>query len=107
MKRTSFALSLVLGMSTLSLPLFAADRRAPGFSLPDSQMRQHDLYDYRGKVVMIEFFQSGCPKCLQIVRSIEDVKVKYKDKLQVLGVVNPPDNLQTVANFIKAQQVFL
>ena len=36
--------------------LFAGDqagRRAPGFALPDSTMKFHDLADYRGKIVLI------------------------------------------------------
>ena len=46
-------------------PLFAADfsRRAPGFSLPDVNTEQHDLADYRGKVVILEFMQTTCPHC--------------------------------------------
>ncbi len=38
-------------------------RRAPGFALPNSQMKVVDLADYRGKIVVLEFMQTTCPHC--------------------------------------------
>ena len=32
---------------------------APNFNLPDSAGVQHQLTDYRGKVVLLNFWQSG------------------------------------------------
>ena len=41
-------------------------RRAPGFCLPDSKMELHDLADYRGKPVILEFMQTTCPHCQRL-----------------------------------------
>ena len=76
-------------------------RRAPGFSLPDAAMRQHDLYDYRGKIVILEFIQTKCEKCQALTRSIEGrVKPKYGDNIAVLNVVVPPDSMDDVKKYI-------
>src|SRR5688572_17122412 len=97
----------------LSLPLAAQTpfgRRAPGFSLPDLQLKQHDLQDYRGKVVVIDFMKTDCPKCQEVTKTIEAVKTKYADKIQALSVVNLPDNQSTVSRYIatnKATTPFL
>ncbi len=86
-----------------ALSVFAAgnlsNRRAPGFSLPDSQFRQYDLADYRGKVVLLEIMRTSCPSCQKLAVTLERVRAKYGNKIQVLTIVNPPDTQATVAQF--------
>src|SRR6516165_6274385 len=82
--------------------LFAADapRRAPGFALPDYKGEIHDLADYRGKVVIIEFMQSTCPHCSPFADKLNDLQQKFGDKLAVLAVGNPPvDNPATLGKY--------
>lgn len=85
---------------TLAWAQLPMTRRAPGFSLPDSGMKQHDLQDYQGKVVLIEFMQTTCPKCIELTKELGPVKQKYGDKVAVLSVVTQPDTLQSVQRFI-------
>lgn len=80
----------------------SAHRRAPGFTLPDTRMEFHDLADYRGKVVLLEIMQSGCPSCQTLSKTLNTLKHNYGDKVAILHVVNPPDNRNTVTAF--AQQ---
>ncbi len=86
--------------------LLAADqlsnRRAPGFSLPDLNLKQHDLADYRGKVVLLDFMRTDCPHCRTLSRLLEQVKAKYGYRVAILSVVTPPDNQQTVIRYIQA-----
>lgn len=89
-----------------------SSRRAPGFSLPDQTMKQHDMQDYRGKVVVLDFMRTDCPKCQAVTGVLEQVKAKYGDRVQVLSVVpaNNADNLQTVTRYMatyKATSPFL
>lgn len=76
-----------------------SNRRAPGFSLSDRTMRQHDLADYRGKVVLLEIMQTKCPHCKTQAGTIQQVKAKYGDQIQVLAVVTMPDTMNDVAKF--------
>ncbi len=75
-------------------------RRAPGFSLPDMNLQRHDLYDYRGRVVVLEVMQTTCPICQRLAPLLEKVKQSYGDKLAVLSIVPPPDNQTTVGEYI-------
>lgn len=76
-------------------------RRAPGFSLLDVvSLRQHDIQDYRGKVVLIDIMRTDCPHCQELTKTLEQVKAKYGDRIQILSVVNPPDNQTTVKKYI-------
>jgi thiol-disulfide isomerase/thioredoxin len=98
-------------LSTLcAVSLFAAgelsNRRAPSFSLPDSQGRQYDILDFRGKVLIVDFMRTNCPHCAAMSAVLEEVKQKYGDKLAVLSVVNfPDDGPQTVAQYIAGNKV--
>ena len=91
------------------LPAFAggalSGRRAPGFSLPDSNLQQHDLYDYRGKIVLLEIMQTSCPSCRSLTAELERIKTKYAGRVAVLSVVNPPDNMNSVKAYITSQSV--
>ena len=77
-----------------------SNRRAPGFALPDPDYRHfYDLQDYRGKVVLIDIMSTSCPHCLLLSTTLENVKDKYGDKVQILSVILPPDNQDTVAKY--------
>lgn len=80
-------------------------RRAPGFSLPDTTAKQHDLADYRGKIVLLDMIQTSCPKCMELTGHLAQVKAKYGDAVQVISIVTMPDNMKTVTEFIKAKKV--
>jgi peroxiredoxin len=80
-------------------------RRAPGFSLPDLHLRQHDLQDYRGKIVIIDIMQTTCPHCQLLAGTLEKVEAKYGDKIAVLSIVNPPDNQSSVARFTEEHHI--
>jgi peroxiredoxin len=80
-------------------------RRAPGFSLFDAAMQQHDLYDYRGKYVIIEFMQTGCPHCIKFAEIIEKLMIQHRGKLESLSITVPPDTLDTVRNYIKQRNI--
>jgi peroxiredoxin len=71
-------------------------RRAPGFCLPDSQLKLYDLQDYRGKIVLLDFMRTECPHCKTLSIVLEEVKKKYGEKIAVLSVVMPPDTTATV-----------
>jgi peroxiredoxin len=100
-----FCLSAVTGVFLFGSGELS-NRRAPGFALPDlGYNHSYDLQDYRGKVVVIDIMSTTCPHCLLLSTTLEQVKAKYGDKVQVLSVVLPPDTADTVAKFIKTNNV--
>ena len=80
-------------------------RRAPGFSLPDLHLQQHDPHDYRGKVLLLDVIQTNCPHCARFSEILEKVHNKYGDKVAVLSIVNPPDTQTTVARFVQEHKI--
>ena len=80
-------------------------RRAPGFSLPDAHGQQHDLQDYRGKIVLIDIIQTNCPHCQRLADILEKVSAKYAGKVNVLTFAIPRDTAATVARFVAEHKI--
>jgi peroxiredoxin len=93
-------IKLLLPFAMACLLNAEAARRAPGFSLPDLKLQQHDLMDHRGQIVLIDFIQTTCPACRQLSGALEEVKAKFGDKVAIITIVTPPDNQATVARFV-------
>jgi peroxiredoxin len=87
--------------------LFAAGplRRAPGFCLMDTSQQWQDLADYHGKIVLVEFMKTECPHCASFSTVLNGLKLKYGDKLAILAIANPPDNPQTMMQFVKGHKL--
>jgi peroxiredoxin len=96
---------LYLGAAPLEASGALSGRRAPGFALPDENMKYHDLADHRGKVLLLEIMLTRCPNCQKLARTIEGLKETYGDRISVLAVVSPPDNRSTVLEFKKSHQI--
>ncbi len=93
-------------LSIAALAAAAAQRRAPGFALPDSRMQVFDLADYRGKIVLLEFMQTTCPHCQAFSEILRQAEQKYGSKIQILAVVkSPEDDAGKVSQYIKAHKV--
>ena len=97
----------ILALLLCGTALLAADppRRAPGFALLDGKMKLHDLYDHRGKTVIVEFMQTTCPHCASFTAVLKKAQQKYGDKLAILAIALPPDNGNTVAQYIAGHKV--
>lgn len=76
-----------------------SDRRAPGFSLPDSSFEQHDPQDYRGKVLLVDVMVTTCPTCNQLADTLVSLTKKYGDKIGIISVVTLPDTMADTTTF--------
>jgi len=91
-----------------SLALAAGDnaRRAPGFALPDLKGQFHDLADYRGKVLVLEFLKTDCPHCAVFAEILAQLQPKYGDKVAVLAVANiNTDSPQNILQYMTGHKL--
>lgn len=59
---------------------------APDFTVQDSE-RKVTLSDFRGKVVVLNFWQASCPPCIEETPSLVQLQQRLRDKgVVVLGV---------------------
>lgn len=81
----------ILSLLTVVPSSYAASTRtqvtAPDFTLSDMQGIAHKLVDYRGSVVVLNFWASWCPECVREMPSLDSLYNRLKkDGLAVIGV---------------------
>jgi peroxiredoxin len=60
---------------------------APDFTLKDLRREEVSLKEFRGKVVLLNFWATWCPPCRKEVPSMVELYGKYKDRgLEIIGV---------------------
>lgn len=76
-------------------PVALLGQSAPVWHFPDLQGKQHALADYRGKVVVLDFWYRNCPYCIVEMPHVKKLAARYSDKPAVfLGMnvdVDPRD----------------
>ncbi len=79
---------------------------APDFTLKDSTGATVKLSDYRGKVVLLNFWATWCGPCKIEIPWFMEFEKAYKDrKFAVLGVSMDEDGWESVRPYIDAQKI--
>ena len=76
--------------------------RAPEFSLPALEGKAISLSSYRGKVVMVHFWATWCPPCVEELPALERLYRAYFGKdLEVLAVSVDEGGAGAVGQFMR------
>jgi len=78
----------------------------PDFSLPDMDGEQHALQDYRGKVVLINFWATWCPPCRREMPALEQLYRKLADQPFAVLAVNQWEDADLVFAYMGDLNVF-
>jgi len=79
---------------------------APNFILSDSKGTSVRLSDYKGKVVLLDFWATWCHGCKTEIPWYMEFQNKYKDKgLWVIGVSMDDDGWKSVKPFIEENKM--
>ncbi len=82
------------------------EARAPQFVLKDLNGRTVRLSDYRGSVVLINFWATWCPPCRAEMPDLIRLRRDYgKDGLRIIGVTYPPEKKERVRGFARSLKV--
>jgi peroxiredoxin len=80
----------VAGAMALSVKIGA---EAPDFSLQDMDGNTVKLSDYKGKVVLLAFWASWCPRCMEELAFLQSLYADRKEELIVLAINQDTKNL--------------
>ena len=87
----------------LSLLLLAAS--ATAFDLVDSKGKHHKLSEYKGKWVLVNFWATWCPPCLEEIPDLVALHDNKKNKLVVLGIAMDYRDPKEVLKFAEQQMI--
>jgi len=78
---------------------------AADFYLPDLDGNWHHLADHRGKWVVINYWATWCPPCLEEIPELAVFHEKYKGKVEVLGINWEHAPIPAVREFVNANLI--
>lgn len=104
MKAPLFFLTAVLSLLTFTAIVVKADP-APAWNLQDINGKQVKLSDFKGKVVILDFWATWCPPCRAEIPGFVELQKEYGSKGLVVVGVSLDDNPEVVASFAKAKGI--
>jgi peroxiredoxin len=88
-------------MSLLLLLTTQFAHAAPTFAIKDTGGKMHHLADYKAKWVLVNYWATWCPPCLEEIPDLVSLYDHHKDKdLMVIGVAFEYKNAKEVTDFV-------
>jgi cytochrome c biogenesis protein CcmG/thiol:disulfide interchange protein DsbE len=81
-------------------------KRATNFELKDASGKLVHLADYRGKVVLLDFWATWCEPCAIEIPWFTEFERKYKDRgFEVIGVSMDDEGWKVISPFVNAKRI--
>ncbi len=80
------------------------DKAAPDFRLPDLKGREFSLGQYKGKVVLLDFWTTYCAPCRMTMPVLEKLQEEYQGKLALLAI-NLQEPRDIVREYVRRQKL--
>src|SRR5215470_4026471 len=78
---------------------------APDLKAKDVNGNELSLEEYKGKVVLLNFWATWCGPCRAEIPSLIRIQEAYKDRLQIIGMDVDDDNPEQLRAFVKDQGI--
>lgn len=101
-------LAITLILHPVLHPIRTAGQSAPAPVLALKNLRGHSvrLSNYRGKVVLLNFWATWCSPCLAEMPELAKLQKEYRDcGLQIIGIAHPADQPRQIAKVVKRLRI--
>ena len=103
---TRYGIVIAALMIAFPVSVLGQQAIAPQFVLKDLDGRIVRLRDYRGKVVLINFWATWCPPCRAEMPDLIRLQREHaKQGLQIIGITYPPERKARVRRFARSLKV--
>ncbi len=97
--------ALVVGCGTSS-GTSKVGGKAPGFALADVRGGTVDFAEFKGKVVLVDFWATWCPPCRRSIPHLVDLHNRYSGKgFEVVGISLDRVSPDSVASFAQTYMI--
>lgn len=80
--------------------------KIPSVILKDLNGKTVNLDDFKGKVILLNFWATWCPPCRAEIPELTKWQKEYENQgLQIIGITYPPTNRKTVRNFVRQNEI--
>ena len=86
-------------LAGLLLMLTASWAQAEGFRVTDTDGKSHSLAGYKGKWVLVNYWATWCPPCLEEIPDLIALHENKKNNLVVIGVAMDYRSAKQVTDF--------
>ncbi len=87
--------------NTNSSNVSVSNNQAPNFILEDTNGKKVSLANYKGKVVIVDFWATWCPPCRRGIPDLIEIQKQFKNKVAVIGISVDTDTKGDVPSFVK------
>src|SRR5262245_16332131 len=77
----------------------------PAFTVTDIEGKTTSSTDWRGKVVLVNFWATWCPPCRAEIPDLIKLQEKYRDKLVILGLSEDEEGIDVVRRYVADHKV--
>jgi thiol-disulfide isomerase/thioredoxin len=74
---------------------------APEFKLPGLDGQPLTLANARGKVILLNFWATWCGPCRAEIPDLVELQERYKDRLQIIGLIVDDDDTDAIKKFVE------
>lgn len=86
-------------LAGLLLALTVSWAQAEGFKVTDTTGKTHSLAGYKGKWVLVNYWATWCPPCLEEIPDLIGLHENKKNNLVVIGIALDYRNAKQVTDF--------
>jgi len=81
-------------------------KSAPSFTLQDLNGKMVSLSDFKGKVIVLDFWATWCPPCVKEIPHFIELYEQYKDRgFAMVGISLDSQGVSVVKSFVRKYQV--